>query len=755
MKRTMVATLLLLVCLFSTTVGGTIAWFTDSVTSDSNIIKSGTLDVEMYWADGTIDPNNATWTDASSSKIFDYALWEPGYVQVRHIKIENVGNLALNYSLTIAANEAVSKLADVIDVYFLDPAQQVSGRAALANATPAGTLTEMLAGTPVDAAARLEAKDSDVVTIALKMKEEAGNEYQGLSIGTNGFAVKLEAVQATVEEDSFDNQYDAEATAKIVADTQAALDNAKPGDVIKLVSGVNYGTLLIRPVDGNANTTTSLNEADGEGLTGYRNEYIRKVENLTIIGAPGAKVDAIKVVSGYIEGSGSSCNLVDVKGLVIDSVEFTDKADCAPHTYSAPIFFNLTWTDVDGLTVKNCKLIGNDDKVNFVYFTIDASSAFDGVASNVTLTGNTVDGIARLCELRGTENVTITGNTVKNTALHGVLLAGSGYSGKVVISNNTFDGVGSIGDVNVVRMAGADNASVTISNNTATNYLGGRDDFAKVDGGNPVIENNSMTRAHKVSTVDDLKAALVSANDGDTVYLASVDFGNVDLYNTTNNGHRYEYADYRKKNISIVGQNGTSFSKLRLGENDTSDIIMTGWTFKNISFTGDGLIISMNNKDVTVENCTFTGTELQNTGTSSYQATDFIVKDCTFDGGHATRKTQLAIQNSNGLTVTGCTFTNAAYNAMNVTEIHGNVTIEGNAINKTADRPLRFKISDATAVLSIKNNTIVSDGNAEGQLLKADGTVTADNITLSGNTWNGSSDSGVTASMVDGAYIVE
>ena len=83
----------MLMCI-SMMVGTTFAWFTDSVTSSGNIIKSGTLDVEMYWADGKEDPAGATWKDASAGAIFNSTLWEPGYTEVRHIKIENKGTLA-------------------------------------------------------------------------------------------------------------------------------------------------------------------------------------------------------------------------------------------------------------------------------------------------------------------------------------------------------------------------------------------------------------------------------------------------------------------------------------------------------------------------------------------------------------------------------------------------------------------------------------------------------------------------------------
>ena len=275
------------------------------------------------------------------------------------------------------------------------------------------------------------------------------------------------------------------------AAAQAMLDAATSGTVIQLAPNVNYGTLVIRPVDGQANTTTSLNEADGEGYTIYRNEFLRKVENLTIIGATGATVDAIVVESGYIADSGSSCNLVNVKNLVIDSVEFNDTYTNEPHSYAAPVFFDLSYADVDGLTVKNCKLVGDNDKMNLVYFYSSGKVAFDNVASNITITGNTVEGIARLCELRQTENVTITNNTIKNTALHGMLLTVNEgtFSGDVIITGNTAEGIND----RFVRMAGAGDANIVITDNTVTNYRGEDADYIKVTDstGTPTIENNT------------------------------------------------------------------------------------------------------------------------------------------------------------------------------------------------------------------------------------------------------------------------
>ena len=273
---------------------------------------------------------------------------------------------------------------------------------------------------------------------------------------------------------------------------QQALDNADKGTTIQLQPGVNYGTLLIRPVAGAANTIT-----DCDYLV-YRKEMLRKVEDLTIIGAPGAKVDGIKVVSGYIEGS--TGYVVDIKNLVIDGIEFADDyVMSANHKYSSPVFVDLSYINVDGLTVKNCKLVGDNDKMNLVYLYGSgnpSNSTFNTAAKNITISNNVVDGIARLCELRQTENVTITGNTINNTYLHGMLLPvdNGKYSGNVTITDNIADGI----KERFVRMAGAGNAVVVIKDNTIINYKGADADYIKVtdvtDDTNVTIENNIYSK---------------------------------------------------------------------------------------------------------------------------------------------------------------------------------------------------------------------------------------------------------------------
>ena len=90
-----ISALALLLCV-SMLVGATFAWFTDSVTSANNIIKSGNLDIELeYW-------NGTAWVDVEgASDILTNELWEPGVTEVAYLRVANAGSLALKYQLGI------------------------------------------------------------------------------------------------------------------------------------------------------------------------------------------------------------------------------------------------------------------------------------------------------------------------------------------------------------------------------------------------------------------------------------------------------------------------------------------------------------------------------------------------------------------------------------------------------------------------------------------------------------------------------
>ena len=246
-KKALISSIVVLALCFSMLIGTTFAWFTDSASSNGNIIKTGKLDVEMYWADGKEDPANTNaWNDASKGAIFNYDNWEPGYVDVRHVRISNLGTLALKYKVLIVADGEVSDLADVIDVYYADPAVQITNRAALDPAKKLGTLTDVLANIGATGNGTLEAGKEDTITLALAMQESAGNEYMNKSIGTS-FTIQVLATQLEYESDSFGNDYDAGAALPVgsAAELQMAIDDGVQS--VTLVKDVTVNEPIVIP----------------------------------------------------------------------------------------------------------------------------------------------------------------------------------------------------------------------------------------------------------------------------------------------------------------------------------------------------------------------------------------------------------------------------------------------------------------------------------------------------------------------------
>ena len=230
MSKLLALALVLLISV-GTLAGSTIAWFTDSVTSTGNKIESGTLKIDLELKEG--DQWISLKDEANKDKaIFENSLWEPGYTELEQLKISNKGTLALEYTLGIIRGTDEVKgangesLADVIEVYtavvddsYTEPESVADVKA---NFTKQGMLSEfsadgvaaeknVLAGKLLPAEATEvgagEVKGGVTMAVALHMQEEAGNEYQGLSLGTVNVA--LNAKQYTYESDSFDNQYDA------------------------------------------------------------------------------------------------------------------------------------------------------------------------------------------------------------------------------------------------------------------------------------------------------------------------------------------------------------------------------------------------------------------------------------------------------------------------------------------------------------------------------------------------------------------
>ena len=295
MKKTLKALFLsgisMLLCV-SMLMGSTFAWFTDEVKSGNNVILAGNLDVEMYWSK---DLTKNTWInaeDTNAEPVFNYEKWEPGYAEVRYIKIKNAGNLAFKYALSIIPDGEVSKLADVLDVYYVENATaNIASRAALKEMTPNGTLRDAINGKiPVNGVILPEGKTAEkgeyvgetIIAIAIKMREEAGNEYKNLSI--DSFSLKLSATQYDYENDSFGNDYDEGLTFPGIENFDVVIEAANDNGVVTAdttINGDNYSVTVLsgtKTVNGTLGLSVSEMENSQANVILGENEEMKSLD---------------------------------------------------------------------------------------------------------------------------------------------------------------------------------------------------------------------------------------------------------------------------------------------------------------------------------------------------------------------------------------------------------------------------------------------------------------------------------------------
>ncbi len=225
-KKTLLTSLLSLVLCMAMLIGTTFAWFTDSVTSGKNRIQAGNLDVAMSYKNTSM----STYEDVEAPTSPDFfrdingeqILWEPGAVAYANFKVENKGSLALKYNLqTIIAgcNYIDGKsLADVLTVKVVKEQKIYATReAAIDDAKGSTDTLESFAHVNNN----MEAKAEDYFTVLLYWEpssdDNAFNVVNGKTTSDGealwiDIELSLVATQAVNEEDSFDNQYDKEAS---------------------------------------------------------------------------------------------------------------------------------------------------------------------------------------------------------------------------------------------------------------------------------------------------------------------------------------------------------------------------------------------------------------------------------------------------------------------------------------------------------------------------------------------------------------
>ena len=205
-KKALLSTIVALFLSFAMLIGTTFAWFTDSVTSNGNKIVAGNLKVDLKLLE-----EDGSWTSIKDTgkAIFDYDNWEPGYTEVEILKVANEGSLSLKWQAKIVAENALTSLASVIDVYVkMGATEKPQNRAELSTWDYAGTLNTFVDTMAETIKGELKASESAYFGVAFMMQQTAGDEYQGANLGGT-FNVVVTATQLAYESDSFGDDYDA------------------------------------------------------------------------------------------------------------------------------------------------------------------------------------------------------------------------------------------------------------------------------------------------------------------------------------------------------------------------------------------------------------------------------------------------------------------------------------------------------------------------------------------------------------------
>ena len=257
--------------------GSTFAWFTDSVSTGSNKITTGSLKVELLHTNAKVTKEEAVtqstllFTDKNGETIS----WEPGAVAYENFKVENAGDLALNYRLALDLNNANTikgtdgkSLKDVLKV------KVVKGGVTASDVTENSLKTaegfEAVAGDQLNILEKAAGKgtqklakstSSAVYGVILYWQPNADTDYEynlanypdkdpdekpvdktsdGKDRLSIDLGISLGATQAMEESDSSGNDYDKEATypAGNASELQTALEKASDGDTIELTGNI-------------------------------------------------------------------------------------------------------------------------------------------------------------------------------------------------------------------------------------------------------------------------------------------------------------------------------------------------------------------------------------------------------------------------------------------------------------------------------------------------------------------------------------
>lgn len=682
-KRSLLLSVLSLLVCCSMLIGSTFAWFTDSVTSGSNVITSGNLDIEVqYTLDGTNWSNLQGATD-----LFSKGLWEPGHTEVVVLKIENKGSLALKYNANMNIfNETIGKTKDGKDIVLSD-ILTVSTLTQQVNAIGDITVDLAFAGenrvayevtAPFKNAGILKANnqllsgDAQYMVIKVDMAETVGNEanHNGIDIPAIEFGINVVAAQYTYEFDSFGNDYDKDAYGSWSGTVPASLD--KTSLIIKTSGGAQTGTITVNtPEDlvylnklaaewvslysnGQGTNVGSYRENVGGKGTDYYYHWTWDIELANDLDMSNIPMNSVDISYwGDFDAKGHTISNVVLKdgqdGLFINGAKAVNNLTVKNITVNAPdentvgaVSGNGSMTNVH---VENAKVIGG----KYVGGICGKGSSFVNCSiKNSTVTGadKTVGGLVGY-SIGDPDTASVTGNLVENVSVIGAYNVGGllGQSQNETVEGNTVK--------NVTVMSTSKLPANASTNEVLAAELAARSAFANTTIGNNTIENVTVKSVTGVKTADDLVNAFANLKAGETIYIVN----DIDMTGKTvtpvtgnksftmlGNGHTiknlnsteralfvahsgsaaYTFEDVVLENCSV--DSATNYAALFVGDGDTSDAI----TIKNCVV-----------KNCTVKSAKYAaafigytaGYNVQNNGPVY---SDVLIENCSVIGGSIT-----------------------------------------------------------------------------------------------------------------------
>ncbi len=584
-RRALLASVLSIALCLTMLVGSTFAWFTDSASASVNTIQAGTLDISLEMATAWDENGNPTKWEKAEGKTLQFkkaagapateeVLWEPGCTyQLPELRVINNGNLHLKYMLSINGIDGDAKLNKAIEWSY--------------GAYSMGT--EYVALAPK--------ATSEILTIKGHMKEEAGNEYKGLSI--DGISITVFATQLNKEYDSIGPDYDKDApTLVMIGDTRydslnAATKAAQNGDTIEF-SGVftlptddslANKTLTFKPIKDGISVIDMKNVHTGQSAMGADLTF----EGIDVVFDNGANYKGIAHADRVAY---KDCTITGKQFMYATTVEFTEcelinYTDYCVWTYGTNATFTKCTFTTGGKAIYVYNEGTTDDTVTVTNCTFNTNGQLATDKAAVETGSNTADSKHTLIITNSTANGFAANNSTSplwgnkhNMDGDHLKVTVDGVATTIVASQSALDSA--TGAVYLL------DGEYNISNSSATEIIGN---------GNTVL-SNTYTVGNKTVKNCVVTYAPTSAASGSRLS------GNVAYENCTfvgGEGKASFWADSVAKNTKATFTNCTFESMVKCGGGDG-----VSYTFTDCDFYGPySWKYMVAYADVTLDSCNF------------------------------------------------------------------------------------------------------------------------------------------------------